>query len=91
MLSLLYSIIVKLTADRGHSRPQDDLTPDVRTTSERRIKTLEQELVKAEQSALEVKMVTKYRGVKFFGECLLQSSMLDSRMPVESRLTHRRT
>lgn len=46
---------------------QDDLTPDVRTTSERRQKTLEQELVKAEQSALEQKMVTKYRGVKFFG------------------------
>ena len=28
---------------------------------------MEQELVKAEQSALEQKMVTKYRGVKFFG------------------------
>ncbi|ORY72731.1 hypothetical protein BCR35DRAFT_307506 [Leucosporidium creatinivorum] len=45
---------------------RDDLTPDVRTTSERRQKTLEQELVKAEQSALEQKMVTRYRGVRFF-------------------------
>ncbi|KAK4706058.1 hypothetical protein P7C70_g142, partial [Phenoliferia sp. Uapishka_3] len=45
---------------------RDDLTPDVRTTSERRMKTLEMELEKASQGALEVKMVTKYRGIRFF-------------------------
>ena len=46
---------------------QEDLTPDVKITSERRLKTLELEIVKATKGALEQKMVTKYRGVKFFG------------------------
>ncbi|GAA5986417.1 hypothetical protein JCM5350_002914 [Sporobolomyces pararoseus] len=43
-----------------------DLTPDVRVTSERRLQALEDELVKAEKGLLEKKMVTKYRGIKFF-------------------------
>ncbi|GAA5834571.1 hypothetical protein JCM9279_004357 [Rhodotorula babjevae] len=43
-----------------------DLNPDVRTTSERRLALLEDELVKAEQSNVEKKMVQRYRGVKFF-------------------------
>ncbi|GAA6064434.1 hypothetical protein JCM10212_006096 [Sporobolomyces blumeae] len=45
---------------------KDDLNPDVRITSERRLAALEDELVKAEKGLLEKKMVTKYRGVKFF-------------------------
>ncbi|BGP36827.1 18S rRNA maturation protein [Rhodotorula kratochvilovae] len=45
---------------------RDDLTPDVRTTSERRLVLLEAELGKAEQSNIEKKMVQRYRGVKFF-------------------------
>ncbi|BGP12963.1 hypothetical protein JCM10213_006602 [Rhodosporidiobolus nylandii] len=45
---------------------RDDLTPDVRTTSERRLASLEQEIVKAERGNLEKKMVSRYRGVKFF-------------------------
>ncbi|GAA6005519.1 hypothetical protein JCM10207_005234 [Rhodosporidiobolus poonsookiae] len=45
---------------------RDDLTPDVRTTSERRLVSLEAELAKAEQGNLEKKMVSRYRGVKFF-------------------------
>ncbi|KAM0749160.1 hypothetical protein T439DRAFT_343590 [Meredithblackwellia eburnea MCA 4105] len=45
---------------------RDDLTPDVRITSERRLKTLNLELEKASTGALEQKMVTRYRGVKFF-------------------------
>ncbi|GAA6047866.1 hypothetical protein JCM3770_004681 [Rhodotorula araucariae] len=45
---------------------RDDLTPDVRTTSERRVTLIEGELVKAEQSNVEKKMVQRYRGVKFF-------------------------
>lgn len=44
-----------------------DLNPDVRVTSERRLAALQDELAKAEQSNLEKKMVTKYRGIKFFG------------------------
>lgn len=46
---------------------QDDLNPDVRVTSERRLVVLEEELAKAEQSNKEKKMVQRYRGVKFFG------------------------
>lgn len=50
---------------------QDDLAPDVRTTTERRLAALEAELPKtqeeSEKSALEKKMQTRYRGVKFFG------------------------
>jgi hypothetical protein len=45
-----------------------DLNPDVQITSERRLKSLELELLKAEKSLLEKKMVTKYRGIKFFGK-----------------------
>ncbi|KAM0793096.1 hypothetical protein ACM66B_000577 [Microbotryomycetes sp. NB124-2] len=45
---------------------RDDLTPDVRTTSERRLALLEQELDKAQHSQLERKMVLKYKGVRFF-------------------------
>ncbi|GAA5853531.1 hypothetical protein JCM8547_002495 [Rhodosporidiobolus lusitaniae] len=49
---------------------RDDLTPDVRTTSERRLAALKSELEKTsrenEQSELEKKMATRYRGVKFF-------------------------
>ncbi|GAA6007218.1 hypothetical protein JCM11491_003048 [Sporobolomyces phaffii] len=45
---------------------KDDLNPDVRVTSERRLAALEDELVKAEKGLLEKKMVTKYRGIKFF-------------------------
>ncbi|KPV78553.1 uncharacterized protein RHOBADRAFT_51008 [Rhodotorula graminis WP1] len=45
---------------------REDLNPDVRTTSERRLALLEGELVKAEQSNVEKKMVQRYRGVKFF-------------------------
>ncbi|TNY16939.1 rRNA-processing protein EFG1 [Rhodotorula diobovata] len=45
---------------------RDDLNPDVRTTSERRLALLEDELAKAEQSNVEKKMVQRYRGVKFF-------------------------
>lgn len=47
---------------------QDDLNADVRLTSERRLASLEVELAKASTSNLEKKMVTRYRGVKFFGE-----------------------
>ncbi|GAA5896576.1 Efg1p [Sporobolomyces salmoneus] len=43
-----------------------DLNPDVKITSERRLAALEMELVKAEKGLLEKKMVSKYRGVKFF-------------------------
>ncbi|GAA5897544.1 hypothetical protein JCM8208_003300 [Rhodotorula glutinis] len=45
---------------------REDLNPDVRTTSERRLALLEAELVKAEQSNVEKKMAQRYRGVKFF-------------------------
>ncbi|GAA5922243.1 Efg1p [Sporobolomyces koalae] len=45
---------------------KEDLNPDVRVTSERRLAALEDELVKAEKGLLEKKMVTKYRGIKFF-------------------------
>ncbi|GAA5837279.1 hypothetical protein JCM5353_000808 [Sporobolomyces roseus] len=45
---------------------KEDLNPDVKTTTERRLVALEDELVKAEKGLLEKKMVTKYRGVKFF-------------------------
>ncbi|BGO93079.1 hypothetical protein NBRC10512_003264 [Rhodotorula toruloides] len=45
---------------------RDDLNPDVRVTSERRLVVLEEELAKAEQSNKEKKMVQRYRGVKFF-------------------------
>lgn len=55
---------------------QDDLTPDVRTTSDRRLQTLESELAKAERSELEKKMVTKYRGIRFFGESALAPAVL---------------
>lgn len=52
-------------------RAQDDLNPDVRVTSERRLVVLEEELAKAEQSNKEKKMVQRYRGVKFFGAPVL--------------------
>ena len=43
------------------------MTPDVRTTTERRMVALESELEKTSQSKVEKKMVQRYRGVKFFG------------------------
>ncbi|SCV68880.1 BQ2448_1001 [Microbotryum intermedium] len=43
-----------------------DLTPDVRTTTERRLDTLESELVAAQEATLEKKMVVRYKGVRFF-------------------------
>ncbi|GAA5866725.1 hypothetical protein JCM3774_001971 [Rhodotorula dairenensis] len=45
---------------------REDLTPDVRTTTERRMVALESELEKTSQSKVEKKMVQRYRGVKFF-------------------------
>ncbi|SCZ91015.1 BZ3500_MvSof-1268-A1-R1_Chr1-3g02478 [Microbotryum saponariae] len=45
---------------------QQDLTPDVRTTTERRLATLESELIMAQDSTLEKKMVVRYKGVRFF-------------------------
>ncbi|KAK4058187.1 18S rRNA maturation protein [Microbotryomycetes sp. JL221] len=45
---------------------RDDLTPDVRTTTTRRLELLEQELDKAQHSQQERKMVLKYKGVRFF-------------------------
>jgi len=57
-----------------YPRLQEDLNPDVRTTSERRLALLEGELVKAEQSNVEKKMVQRYRGVKFFGASSLHLS-----------------
>lgn len=54
------------------------MNPDVKTTTERRLVALEDELVKAEKGLLEKKMVTKYRGVKFFGKSHIpfQSSII---------------
>ena len=57
-------------------RDKPDLNPDVRVTSERRLAALEDELAKAEQSNLEKKLVTKYRGIKFFGQSSLVLSFL---------------
>jgi len=44
------------------------LAADVRVTAERKLKSLEEDLAKAEQSRKERKMATKYHKVKFFGE-----------------------
>lgn len=49
---------------------REDLTPDVRTTSERRLATLELELERTTRVELEKKMVTRYRGIRFFGTSL---------------------
>ncbi|GAA6011563.1 hypothetical protein JCM8202_004071 [Rhodotorula sphaerocarpa] len=45
---------------------RDDVTPDLRATTERRMVALESELAKTSQSKVEKKMVQRYRGVKFF-------------------------
>jgi hypothetical protein len=45
----------------------------VRTTSERRLATLELELEKTSNTELEKKMVSRYRGIRFFGSSLLPS------------------
>ncbi|KAL8283404.1 hypothetical protein RQP46_005814 [Phenoliferia psychrophenolica] len=61
--------ISKLKAQLRQTRrllARDDLTPDVRATSERRLKALELELEKTSQGELEKKMVTRYRGIRFF-------------------------
>lgn len=52
---------------QGCPDSQEDLTPDVRITSERRLQSLQIEIAKTTTSNLEQKMVTRYRGVKFFG------------------------
>ena len=61
---------------------QDDITPDVRITTERRLKTLEVELEKATESTvsreLEQKMASRYRGIRFFGLSLLSLSYLSA-------------
>ena len=71
---------------------QDDLNPDVRTTSERRLALLEDELAKAEQSNVEKKMVQRYRGVKFFGvldSCPLSPRRRSLTFDLIPRLPHR--
>ncbi|KAK7436523.1 18S rRNA maturation protein [Stygiomarasmius scandens] len=45
---------------------KDKLAADVRVTAERKLKSLEEDLAKAEQSRKERKMATKYHKVKFF-------------------------
>ncbi|CCA71527.1 related to rRNA-processing protein EFG1-Coprinopsis cinerea [Serendipita indica DSM 11827] len=45
---------------------KDNLTPDVRVTTERRLKSLESDLARAERAKLERTMATRYHKVKFF-------------------------
>ncbi|GAA5994817.1 Efg1p [Rhodotorula paludigena] len=65
---------------------RDDLTPDVRTTSERRLAILEDELAKAENSKVEKKMVQRYRGVKFFERQKLLRKIKQAKKQLESLL-----
>ena len=48
---------------------KDTLAADVRVATERRLKSLEADLAKAEQARLERTMATRYHKVKFFGAC----------------------
>ncbi|BGP67461.1 18S rRNA maturation protein [Rhodotorula toruloides] len=63
---------------------RDDLNPDVRVTSERRLLVLEEELAKAEQSNKEKKMVQRYRGVKFFERQKLLRKIKQAKKQLES-------
>ncbi|BGP29059.1 18S rRNA maturation protein [Rhodotorula toruloides] len=63
---------------------RDDLNPDVRVTSERRLVVLEEELAKAEQSNKEKKMVQRYRGVKFFERQKLLRKIKQAKKQIES-------
>ncbi|KAJ3018250.1 hypothetical protein NUW54_g382 [Trametes sanguinea] len=45
---------------------KDNLAADVRVTTERRLKSLEADLAKAEQARLERTMATRYHKIKFF-------------------------
>ncbi|KAJ8296757.1 rRNA-processing protein EFG1 [Rhodotorula toruloides] len=63
---------------------RDDLNPDVRVTSERRLVVLEEELAKAEQSNKEKKMVQRYRGVKFFERQKLLRKIKQAKKQLES-------
>lgn len=47
---------------------KDSLAADVRVETERRLKALEADLARAEQSRKERRFATKYHKVKFFGE-----------------------
>lgn len=47
---------------------KDNLAADVRVETERRLKALETDLARAEQSRKERQYATKYHKVKFFGE-----------------------
>jgi len=48
---------------------QDKLTADVRLETERKIKSLELELSKAEQARKERAVAMRYHKIKFFGTC----------------------
>lgn len=47
---------------------KDNLAADVRVETERRLKALEADLARAEQSRKERQYATKYHKIKFFGE-----------------------
>jgi hypothetical protein len=46
---------------------RDDIKPDVRIQTERRLKSLEADLARAQTAAKERQYATKYHMVKFFG------------------------
>ncbi|KAI5481478.1 hypothetical protein MNV49_004235 [Pseudohyphozyma bogoriensis] len=68
-MAFLPGSISKLKAQLRQTKrllAKDDLTADLRLTTERRLEVLEEELEKAEKGSVEKKMVTRYRGIRFF-------------------------
>lgn len=56
------------TAPRSDNEWKDNLAPDIRVSTERRLKSLENDLEVAERKRKEKELATRYHKVKFFGE-----------------------
>ncbi|KAL0072608.1 18S rRNA maturation protein [Marasmius tenuissimus] len=65
---------------------KDKLDADVRVQTERKLKSLEADLAKAEENRKEKTLATRYHKVKFFGLCIFTRQ---SRYPSDQSLTER--